>query len=162
MDNYTYYKDEIEKIVRSGDHIAVTVKGNKPICCQGIQCCDCKFNNISQICMDCRSKWLNSEHVEQPTLTQAEHDFLDVLNPDFYIARDRNGSLFLFIHEPTKMNEIEWNDDSSGQWRLLRTSRDVNSGIFGILKRYISFNFIKWEDEKPWKVSDLLELEVKN
>ena len=78
MDNYTYYKDEIEKIVRSGDHIAVTVKGNKPICCQGIQCCDCKFDNIGQICMDCRSKWLNSEHVEQPTWTQAENDFLDV------------------------------------------------------------------------------------
>ena len=112
--------------------------------------------------MDCRSKWLNSEHVEQPTLTQEEHDFLDVLNPDFYIARDRNGSLFLFIHETMKMNEIEWNDNSSGQWRLLRTSRDVNSGIFGILKHYISFNFIKWEDEKPWKVSDLLKLEVKN
>ena len=123
---------------------------------------DCKFNNIGHICMDFISKWLNSEHVEQPTLTRDEYDFLDVLNPDLYIARDRNGSLFLFIHEPTKMNEIEWNDDSFAEWRLLRTSRDVNSGIFGILKHYISFNFIKWEDEKPWKVSDLLELEVKN
>lgn len=162
MDNYAYYKDEIKKIVISGDKIAVTVEDGKPICCHDIRCCQCLFAGKDATCREHRSKWLNSEHVEQPTLTQAEHDFLDVLNPDLYIARDRNGSLFLFIHEPTKMNEIEWNDDSSGQWRLLRTSRDVNSGIFGILKHYISFNFIKWEDEKPWKVSDLLELEVKN
>ena len=160
MDNYTYYKDEIEKIVRSGG--AIAVKGGIIVSCKETLCNDCDLNLACENCRDVLSRFLNSEHVEQPTLTQAEHDFLDVLNPDFYIARDRNGSLFLFIHEPTKMNEIEWNDDSSGQWRLLRTSRDVNSGIFGILKHYISFNFIKWEDEKPWKVSDLLELEVKN
>ena len=60
-----------------------------------------------------------------------------------YIARDREGNLYVHLLSPRK----EW-----GQW--------LSKGSIESLVVYNHlFNFIKWEDDKPYLISDLLEEE---
>ncbi len=92
----------------------------------------------------------------KPKLTKAERFILTYLNcrveyhPSCkykYIARDKNGALNLFSHEPYLHPDYK---------------------VWCVLKGYIAalplknnfFKFIKWDDKEPWKIDDLLKLEV--
>lgn len=59
-----------------------------------------------------------------------------------YIARDRDGELFIYKNRPSKMH-IEWNDNNS-----LDEFKEIQ---FKDL-----FSFISWEDEKPYSIENIL------
>lgn len=77
-----------------------------------------------------------------------EKNLLDVLLPSCkYIARDSNNELYIYNEKPERRH-CDWysNDDI-----LFR----ISTRFFGDM-----FDFIKWEDEKPWSIEDLKKLEV--
>lgn len=136
MTNFEYWKEKILEIAKTGSDIAVA--GGKPTMCEDTQCSECDFQDI----WECGAKtmlieWLCAEHEEKPMLTKKERMFCEIMETG-WIARDRNGDLRYLAVKPEKEEGpkcINWLD--------------------------IHFKFIKWEDEKPWSMEELLKLDVK-
>lgn len=68
-----------------------------------------------------------------------------------YLVRDEDKNLYVFDSLPIK----EWDG-----WCVKNMSMHsycyISKKLFGDM-----FDFIKWEDEKPWLIEDLKKLEVK-
>ena len=62
-----------------------------------------------------------------------------------YIARDGSGELCVYTEEPTKQECF---------WMSSETAKTFNP--FNHL-----FKVVKWEDEEPWLIEDLLKLQTK-
>lgn len=78
-------------------------------------------------------------------LTRNELVVLEELDSKWkYIARDENGCLYLYEEEPCK---------SGCCWSFYGFNRYIDFGLFARL-----FPFIKWEDEEPWEIAELIEL----
>lgn len=153
MDNFTYFKKEIEHIMRSsGSNIAVHKETGKPVACRGQSCSECMFNNANVSCHAKRKEWYNAEHVERPTLNIHERRLVEILAERCFIARDADGSLMVYAEKPVKSEIMSaWNNP--GCFVIGAIEQTIYPGC--------KFDFIKWEDETPWNVVDLLELEVK-
>lgn len=137
MTNFEKYKDEILDLSER-DWIRVT-KDRKVVSCSS-KCEDCIFyyNNVG----GCRNAFLKWLYVEaKPTLTAKERAFCVIVS-EGYIARDKDGELYIYANEPPKRKE---------QW-----CSDVD--FIPLNNEY--FSFIIWEDEKPWSIEELLKLEV--
>lgn len=156
MKNGEKFTKEILDIACKGGSVAVT-RDNKVVCCNDIDCESCIFDSCdkhigrSQACYDRVREWAESEYVEEPTITSREKNFLDALLSDCkYIARDFNNDLYIYYNKPRRsyMNE-SWTTDDSNYFYVSRN-------MYGNM-----FDFIKWEDEKPWLIEDLRKLEVK-
>lgn len=154
MKNGEKFAKEILDIACKGGSVAVT-RDNKVVCCNDIDCESCIFDSCdkhigrSQACYDRVREWAESE--EEPTITSREKNFLDALLSDCkYIARDFNNDLYIYYNKPRRsyMNE-SWTTDDSNYFYVSRN-------MYGNM-----FDFIKWEDEKPWLIEDLRKLEVK-
>ena len=84
---------------------------------------------------------------EEPTITEDERVILLNLPSNYeWIARDKNGELYLYQGKPEK---------SANVWENKRTCRSLD--LFNHL-----FKMVKWEDDEPWNTEDLLNLDVKN
>ena len=82
---------------------------------------------------------------EEPTITADEKIILRNVDSKYkYIARDNNAGLYVYCERPEKRYCYWWSSDSG------------NISSFGHL-----FKMVKWEDEEPWKIEDLLKLDVK-
>ena len=83
---------------------------------------------------------------EEPTITEDEKAILRNL-PDEYkwIARDEDSKLYFYRDKPEKCVDV---------WMSGRGS------IFLYLFNHL-FKMVKWEDDEPWKIEDLLKLDVK-
>lgn len=109
-----------------------------------------KANNCAEggceMCYRYIFSYLAQEHIEPPKLTKRERAFCETVQAG-WIARDEVGKLHLFdlVSEPYKQNRT---------W--LKRSVSCNH----IRLNSDEFAFVKWEDEKPWSVEDLLKLEV--
>ena len=80
----------------------------------------------------------------QPKLTEDEKAILRNVPKKYkWIARDKNGLIFLFSKKPSKCDYswIGYNDIAFPYYHL--------------------FQFIKWEDEEPYSIEDLLKGEEK-
>ena len=99
-----------------------------------------KFD-IMKVYKDYTCKELLWERKEKPKLTEDEKVILRNL-PRYYkwIARDEDNMVYLYTQKPVKEKTI-------GRWRGLGESAIQ----FGHL-----FQFIKWEDEKPYLIEELL------
>lgn len=149
MKNREKFAKEILDIACNGRSIAVT-KENKIAYCSNISCESCMFdgcgNRRSQACSDRLREWAESEYVEKPTITLREKKFLDLLLPNYkYIAREKNGFLLAYTEKPIKILET---------WGL------ANCALINMFD--IKFDFIKREDEEPWSIEDLKNLEVRD
>lgn len=153
MKNREKFAKEIIDIACKGLEFAVT-KSSKITSCSQISCKKCIFESPKDSEKTCRIKryeWAESEYVEKPTITSREKNFLDALLSNCkYIARDINNDLYIYYNKPRRnsMNELWINEDSS----YFYVSRDMYGNMF---------DFIKWEDEEPWSIEDLKNLEVK-
>ena len=153
MKNREKFAKEILDVACKGDTIAVTQE-NKVVCCGDINCIQCLFGKKDNYVYYCddekRMQWSESEYVEKPTITSREKNFLDLLLPKWkYIARDNNNELYIYNEKPTR-RDCDWY---------------LNDGIFCRISTMFfgnMFDFIKWEDEKPWSIEDLKKLEVKD
>ena len=151
MKNKEKFAKEILDIACKGKIITVT-KDNKVVCCSNTPCELCMFDGCgkhigrSQACADRFYEWSESEYVEpKPTITSREKNFLDLLLPNYkYIVRDKNGFLLAYTEKPIKILET---------WGI------ANCALIHMFD--IKFDFIKREDEEPWRIEDLKKLEVR-
>lgn len=156
MKNREKFAKGILDIACNGGVIAVT-KDNKVVCCRDMNCEQCLFHKedfYGGYCDDTeRIRWAESEYVEKPTITSREKNFLDLIVSKWkYIARDKDKNLYVFDSLPSK---------GDNGWRIENISMCDYCNIFKKLFGDM-FDFIKWEDEKPWSIEDLKKLEVKD
>jgi hypothetical protein len=153
MTNYEFYKEEIEMRYRNTTSFAVTKRGCI-IDCKNISCDDCIFSNFNNSqnhwlnCGDRKMMWAVQERVEPPKLTKQERKFCELLEEkDIWFARQRNMTMpTIFIYKPYKTTTC-WHGNTIESCEL---RKHCNA----------RFEFIKWEDEEPWSVAELLKLEV--
>lgn len=164
MTNFEYYKEQIQGLVNDGLDFSVSkydgqMRPCSEVCGKFTHSCifsHCNSDDGSGCCVTRKIKWLYEEHVEKPTITKQEKAFLEICKPECYIARDKSGKLYLYNNKPVK----EYNEWHNYDAYLLNISH-YNEVMFAINNEDDIFPFIKWEDEEPWKVEDLLKLEVK-
>lgn len=152
MTNFEFYKDDIKAV---GYDFAIVARSGKFAYCLDEDelengCADCAFTKMYGPCDKLKIKWLYEEHEEQPKLTKNERKLCEILN-ECYIARNVSGDLIAYEKRPIRVDNCWWKAVSGIWWRL-----DITFGRF----KDCNFSFIKWEDEEPWSVEDLLKLEV--
>lgn len=157
MKNREKFAKEILDIACNGRSIAVT-KDNKVVYCSDTPCESCMFNSCgkhigrSQVCLDQLREWSESEYVEEPTITSKEKTFLDLIVAKWkYLVRDEDKNLYVFDSLPIK----EWDGWCAENMSMCGYCY-ISKKLFGDM-----FDFIKWEDEKPWLIEDLEKLKVK-
>lgn len=143
MTNFEKYKDEIIKIFyEKGTPIAREKNTGRIVCCDDISCVQCQFTLGN--CVVNMFEWMLKEYQEPvPKLTKAEKGFCEILD-DGYIARDKNGDLYLY-NNPPYVTETDWRE--CGHCTKLCSN---------------FFPFITWESNKAWSIEDLLKLEVED
>lgn len=138
MTNFEKYKDEILLLAKNNRGFAFHM--NKITDCKLSGCKNCIFTGT---CIANRIKWLYEEYQEPaPKLTKAEKGFCEVVK-DGYIARDKNGDLYLY-NNPPYVTETDWRANYGHCTRLCSKF----------------FPFITWESNRNWSIEDLLKLEV--
>lgn len=138
--NFEFYNGEIMEIVEQKKGIAVV--NNRPIICDNTLCNICELK--CDFCEWRFIQWLLKDHIELPKLTKRERAFCEAVQAG-WITRDKNGRIHWRDNEPEK---------TEGCWYGKTIAIPLN-----VLIRDC-FSFVKWEDEKPWSVEDLLKLEV--
>ena len=87
----------------------------------------------------------HEEYIEKPKISRSDRTFLDYIPDDYkYMARDEDGSLFVYKERPQKRSEV-WIYDSE---------------LFGIYKAKVRFPMVKLENKEPWLIEDIKKLEV--
>ena len=104
--------------------------------------------NIMKVYADYTCKeliWERKEPKEKPKLTEDEKVILRNIDKDYkYIARDKCGTICVFIDKPHKSG-LGW-----------------GGNFFEVLVLFSHlFQFIKWEDEEPYSIEELLKGEEK-
>ena len=132
-------REDVETIARVCS-IARTIKTKDEDCCEKSDCFDCNLRKNKDEIL----KILLAEHKEKPKLTDDEKVILRNIDNTFkYIAKDEDGELFVFEKKPIKKDSY---------WDYEALNNCLNFSIFTKL-----FKSIKWEDEEPWYIPDLLE-----
>ena len=140
----------------------IAIINDKPVKCtpliqNNIKRYKCIKNKMGENCVsdsDCSNErfieWLMEEYIEKhATLNKKERLFCELVETG-YIARDGNNDLYFYDHKPIK---------SGYQW-VIPDDKGVALEVNYYTEK-MNFDFIKWEDESPWKVEDILKLEVK-
>lgn len=147
MINGEKYRDKLLKFIEKGDVWSFTFsKGEEGKFWQcGSRCCsECGMSKERSNCTLERLKWLLSEYKEPPVrLNKLEYDILKYLSDNtrhMYIARTKNGNLYIFDVEPKRANDL-WNGRGT-----------LAMAVFNKL-----FQFVQWEDEKPTSIKGVLD-----
>ena len=145
MKNEEKFINEIVDIISNGCNLAIDKETYVPVACNNIACCDCLlYDNV--ICHPNRLReWADKEY-KQVVISYNDKLFLNFIKDNYeYIARDKNGNLFVYVGIPIKYKKSDiWLGDM---------------GV-GIHKFSIDFPMIKWSDAQAWKISDLKKLKV--
>jgi len=87
------------------------------------------------------------ERKEPPRLTNDEIAILRNIDKRYiWIARDKNGILYIYDSVPEKRGNYKWSRDT------LHVDILSNLSLFSHM-----FNFIKWTDDEPYNINDLLD-----
>lgn len=145
MKNKEKYAKEIMEVACSGDSIAVTKGSERIVKCGSIACSECLFappNCVKEI-----REWVEQEYIEKPVISKRDRAFLDYINANVrYIARNMDGSLYVYISKPYKIIDC-WCSDEFEKSKSLRMVD-------------IDLPMVKWSDDSPWLIEDLKNLEV--
>lgn len=115
--------------------------------CKIMTCEECEFFETKNSCHTERLKWLEQECIEKPVISKRDMAFLEYINANInYIARDLDGSLYVYISKPHKLIDC---------WESAGCEINENLRIVDI-----DFPMVKWEDVEPWLIEDLKKLEV--
>lgn len=150
MTNAERYKEGLRALSNEDIQWAIEKETGEVTPCTEICCSDCALRCLYD-CNKAKVKWLLSEYVEPIILTEIEYNILKYLADNtkhMYIARDRKGSLYLYDVEPCKSDTEDW-------W--------IGRGATQFVPFNKLFTFIKWEDEKPYPIKEILKhCEVKD
>lgn len=139
MTNFEYWKEDILQIINNNGSLAL--RKDKPIACYQIKCENCGFFDVSH-CNQHRFNWLYSEHKKLPKLTKRERAMCEVLEYG-WIAADIDGTVYWYETVPHQFD----------------TYYECEGECTGLSQIGLKFNFITFHSG-PWKVVDLLQLEV--
>ena len=146
MKNKEKFAKEIFEIACDGNSVAVDKRTGKIEPCGYLSCSNCLFNG-SHKCGKAIRSWTESEYIKKSVISKRDRAFLEYFTEKRkYIARDKNGKLFVYETQPRK-GEKYWN------WIgdcCLSLNRHFN----------VDFPMIKWSDSEPWLIEDLKKLEV--
>lgn len=150
MKNKEKYANEIIKIACSGSIFGVNRHDGNVSMCIHLKCRDCLFYDaINGCCSSDRLAWADSEYVERPVISKADRTLLKCLREYYkYLARDENGRLYSYSRKPAK-------GITKHMWISYYGYGSRVGDCFNA-----DFPMIKWSDEEPWLVEDLLNLEV--
>lgn len=159
MLNAERFKEKILGVVEDDKKYNFAIKDDDPNAIRnciddGISCKDCIFTSLKngKNCLYNRFNWLLSEYKEPAKLTRLEHDILKYLFNDTgyrYIVRDKyyhQGDIFYLYIFKNKPRE------DSGGWHSNDPYDRSQFYAFNNL-----FKFIKFEDEEPTSIKDVLE-----
>lgn len=153
MKNREKYAEELLNVACTGKKIAIDKRTMQIRSCAWFPCEHCLFNGYAS-CDTKLAEWAESECIEQPKISRKGRAFLDYIDNRFkYIARDEDGTLFIFEMKPLKVvAQKRMNPLLMGGWMyaLNRNMSDFN----------INFAMVKWSDAEPWNIDDLKKLEV--
>lgn len=151
MINAEKHKDQLLKFIEENhDSLFGLDKNSEPISCAVSRCNNCQFgfkkNKYVEgySCSAARMKWLLSEYKEPIKLSRLEHDILKHLLEKAryrFIVRERNGIIYIYKSNPKK---------EADSWRSLSSEHEL--GLFNSL-----FEFVKWEDENPTSIKEVLD-----
>ena len=128
--------DRVKQEMRIED---VAIFGGLP--CKIIHKLKNEENCSDRACTECQ-KWLAEEYVEPVVLTDVERVILQNVDKQYkYIARDKDGEISFFTDKPYKMTGDYWGNTN-------KTGRIIFNNLF---------QFIKWEDEAPYEIAELLK-----
>ena len=97
---------------------------------------------IMKVYKDYTLKEVLWERKEKPKLTDDEKAILRNIDKKYrWIARDESSQLYIFINKPYKIDCLWYATDSINDLRVFRHL----------------FQFVKWEDEEPYLIEDLLK-----
>ena len=146
MKNKEKYAKEIVEIACKGHGFLVDKNTNEVVDCCVTPCTTCLFSEMGDCC-EARIWWAESEYIEKPVISKRDREFLEYIADEFiYIARNEDERLFLFANKAIKRDEL-------GMFAcdgLTRTLYAFN----------INFPMVKWEDDEPWLIEDLMKLAV--
>jgi hypothetical protein len=121
--------------------------------CKTLECRNCRFSRLNNsddeiiLCSTRKVKWLLSEYKEPIKLSKLEYDILTYILKNTecrYIARNKSRSLCVHSCKTVK-------DTQYGQWTAV-CDKVKSCEVFNNL-----FPFIKWEDEEPTSIKDVLD-----
>ena len=145
MTNFEYWKDKILEINEENENVAII--NGKPVKCSSVKKCgsgECElYTNFIKSCRQNFVEWLYSEHEDKPKLTKRERKLCEALETG-WIAANKSGKVYWYSRLPIKGDNAYVNCGNS--------MYISGAGFF--------FAFINFEDEEPWKVENLLQLEV--
>lgn len=148
MTNREKYDEEFLNFACSSYSIAVSKKDGRLKKCEEYNCYDCAFYEGNINCYTKRKEWANAEYVERTEISEKDRAFLTYIKDNYkYIARDKNGKLYMYEEKPKKDREDE-------MWDTIRGSQYNLNGI------NLNLEMIKYEDEEPWLIENLKKLEV--
>lgn len=145
MLNAEKHKSQLLALAAKKENFAVA-KNNKTVVkmCLSLKCSDCLFKVSGSTCPLERIKWLLSEYKEPIKLTRLEHGILEYLlkkRQYRFVVRERNGIIYAYKSKPKK---------EADSWESLSLNNEF--GLFNNL-----FQFVKWEDENPTSIKEVLE-----
>lgn len=144
MKNKEKYYDEILQIVIEEGTLAVDKNTNKPRNCRGFTCDDCLFKNNFNGEGEKIKEWLEAEYQETIKLTDDEIVILKNIDKEYkWLARNKIGNLFVYKTKPRK---------HGATWQIYRNICFSDLYTFNHL-----FRFIKWSDEEPYSIDELLK-----
>lgn len=104
-----------------------------------------------RFCRECKLEWLkqeHQEHKEEIKLSEAERVILENLDEKYkWIARDKDNELYVYEKKPLKTDTDAWSNATAP---TLYESLSAFNHLF---------EFVKWEDEEPYNIEELLESE---
>lgn len=148
MLNAERFKEEILNIVNDDFSLAVNKNNPNEVCkCGSFPCTVCMFSKPKDGKVRCtRNKvnWLLAEYKEPVKLTRFEQYILKyILEKTQYrfIVREKSDNIYIYKRKPKK---------GIGAW-------DSSTGMLNLNIFINLFPFIKWEDEEPTSIQEVLD-----
>ena len=143
MKNKEKFAKEIVEIVINFSNIAVN-KNNIPVPCAGFDCKKCALytGTDENRCSTQLKEWAESEYVEPKVFTEDEKAILIALPKINWVARDENGTVYLFVEKPVKKTHV-W--DTGGDCICVFEFSNAE------------FKSVLWEDTDPTSREEILK-----
>lgn len=133
-------KTKLDKFLEKYGNTALKYTDKDPIC----ELCEFCFGECDGACWTWTSLFNELKKEYKPVLTNDEKVILKRLPSSCkWIARDNSGDLYLYAKKPCKNSDMSWWGNQIALYSL---------SIYNSL-----FKFIKWEDEEPYSIEELLK-----
>lgn len=160
MKNKEKYIDLIADYACNNEPFGIT-KTENFLECRVVNCNKCMFSQVGEPCAKLRRKWLEEEWHGLPQLSKEENTFLNMLNDQWLVmARDCSGMLCIYdiiVGHKLRKKGSEWFYPPYIDGTMMDHMVHINNIISNSY-----FQMVKWEDEKPWLISDLKALKVRD